>query len=90
MNKVYNRIESITGNVITVKANGVRYNEWAQIQTRFGRSLAQVNKIDGEIVSLQVFAGGQGVSTGDEVRFLGREMQVPFSEDLLGRIFNGS
>ena len=90
MNKVYNRIESITGNVITVKANGVRYNELAQIQTRFGRSLAQVNKIDGEIVSLQVFAGGQGVSTGDEVRFLGREMQVPFSEDLLGRIFNGS
>lgn len=90
MNKVYNRIESIIGNVITVKANGVRYNELAQIQTRFGRSLAQVNKIDGEIVSLQVFAGGQGVSTGDEVRFLGREMQVPFSEDLLGRIFNGS
>ncbi|MBQ4505062.1 MAG: V-type ATP synthase subunit B, partial [Firmicutes bacterium] len=90
MNKVYNRIESIIGNVITVKAKGVRYNELAQIQTRFGRSLAQVNKIDGEIVSLQVFAGGQGVSTGDEVRFLGREMQVPFSEDLLGRIFNGS
>ncbi|MBR4074933.1 MAG: V-type ATP synthase subunit B, partial [Firmicutes bacterium] len=90
MNKVYNRIESIIGNVITVKAKGVRYNELAQIQTRFGRSLAQVNKIDGEVVSLQVFAGGQGVSTGDEVRFLGREMQVPFSEDLLGRIFNGS
>ncbi|MBQ4576953.1 MAG: V-type ATP synthase subunit B [Firmicutes bacterium] len=90
MNKVYNRIESIIGNVITVKAKDVRYNELAQIQTRFGRSLAQVNKIDGEVVSLQVFAGGQGVSTGDEVRFLGREMQVPFSEDLLGRIFNGS
>ena len=90
MNKVYNRIESITGNVITVKASGVRYNELAQINTRFGKSLAQVNKIDGEIVSLQVFAGGQGVSTGDEVRFLGREMQVPFSDDLLGRCFSGS
>ncbi len=90
MNKVFNRIESITGNVITVKADGVRYNELAQINTRFGKSLAQVNKVDGDIVSLQVFAGGQGVSTGDEVRFLGHEMRVSFSEDLLGRIFNGS
>ena len=90
MNKVYNRIESITGNVITVRANGVQYKELAQINTRFGKSLAQVNKIEGDIVSLQVFAGGQGISTGDEVRFLGHEMRVSFSEDLLGRIFNGS
>ena len=70
MSKVYNRIESITGNVITVRANGVKYKELAQINTRFGKSLAQVNKIDGDIVSLQVFAGGKGVSTGDEVRKL--------------------
>ena len=90
VNKIYNRIESITGNVITVRANGVQYKELAQIDTRFGKSLAQVNKIEGDIVSLQVFAGGQGVSTGDEVRFLGHEMRVSFSEDLLGRIFNGS
>ncbi|MBR7100371.1 MAG: V-type ATP synthase subunit B [Clostridia bacterium] len=90
MGKVYNRIESIVGNVITVKANGVQYKELAQINTRFGKSLAQVNKIEGEVVSLQIFAGGQGVSTGDEIRFLGHEMRVSFSEDLLGRIFNGS
>jgi V/A-type H+-transporting ATPase subunit B len=90
MNKVFNRIESITGNVITVRAQNVQYKELAQINTRFGKSLAQVNKIEGDIVSLQVFAGGQGISTGDEVRFLGREMRVSFSEDLLGRIFNGS
>ena len=90
MNKIFNRIESIVGNVITVKATGVKYNELAQITTRFGKSLAEVNKIDGDTVSLQVFAGGQGISTGDEVKFLGHEMQVSFSEDLLGRIFNGS
>ena len=90
MNKVYNRIESITGNVITVRAKGIRNNELATVSTRFGKSLAEVNKIDGDLVSLQVFAGGKGVSTGDEVRFLGHEMQVSFSEDLLGRAFNGS
>lgn len=90
MNKVYNRIESITGNVITVRAKGIRNNELATVSTRFGKSLAEVNKIEGDLVSLQVFAGGKGVSTGDEVRFLGHEMQVSFSEDLFGRVFNGS
>ncbi len=90
MNKVFNRIESIVGNVITVRAENIRYNELAQISTRFGKSLAEVIKIDEDLVSLQVFAGGKGISTGDEVRFLGHEMRVSFSEDLLGRIFNGS
>ena len=90
MKKVYSKIESINGSVITVKAEDVSYGELAQVQTSFGTSLAQVNKLDGDLVSLQVFAGGRGVSTGDEVRFLGREMQVSFSDDLLGRIFNGS
>ena len=90
MNKVYSRIESINGSVITVKAKGVKLNELAEITTRFGKSLAEVNKIDGDLVSLQVFAGGRGVSTGDQIRFLGHEMQVSFSENLLGRIFNGS
>ena len=90
MKKVYSKIESINGSVITVKADGVSYGELAEVQTRFGTSLAEVNKLDGDLVSLQVFAGGRGVSTGDEVRFLGKEMQVSYSEDLLGRIFNGS
>ena len=85
MNKIYSKIESITGSVITVKDN-----ELAEITTRFGKSLAEVNKIDGDTVSLQVFAGGRGVSTGDQIRFLGHDMRVSFGDDLLGRIFNGS
>ena len=90
MNKVYSRIESITGSVITVKADNVSYGELAEIETRYGKSLAEVNKIDGNIVSLQVFAGGRGVSTGDHIKFLGHRMEVSFSDNLLGRIFNGS
>lgn len=90
MSKVYNKIESIAGSVITVRASGIQYNELAVINTRFGKSLAQVIKIENDLISLQVFAGGRGISTGDEVRFLGNEMRVSFSDDLLGRIFNGS
>lgn len=90
MKKTYSKIKSINGSVITVRANDVRYGELAQIKTRFGLSLAEVNKINGDLVSLQVFAGGRGVSTGDELVFLGHEMEVSFSPDLLGRIFDGS
>lgn len=90
MNKVYSKIESIIGSVITVRAQGVKYGELAEIETAFGTSLAEVNRVDGDLVSLQVFAGGRGVSTGDQIRFLGHEMQVSFSENLMGRIFNGS
>jgi V/A-type H+/Na+-transporting ATPase subunit B len=90
MQKVYSRIESITGNVITVRAEGVRYGELASIQTRFGPSLAEVIRLDKDLVSLQVFAGGRGISTGDELRFLGHPMRVSFSDNLLGRIFDGA
>ncbi len=90
MNKVYSKIEAIAGSVITVRADGVSYGELAEIKTRFGISLAEVIKLDRDMVTLQVFAGGRGVSTGDEVRFFGDPMQVSFSENLLGRVFNGS
>jgi len=90
MHKVYDQILSISGNVITVKASGVAYEELAEITTRRGKSLAQVIKLDNDLVSLQLFAGSRGVSTSDEIRFLGHPMQVAFSENLLGRIFDGS
>jgi len=90
MSKVYSRIESIAGNVIAVRASAVRYGDLAQINTSFGVSLAEVIKLDEDLVSLQAFTGSRGISTGDEVRFLGRPMQIPCSQSLLGRIFNGS
>ena len=96
MKKVYSRIEAIAGNVITVRAENVRYGEMAVVRSAGGAggagrtSLAEVIRLAEERVSLQVFAGCRGVSTGDQVRFLGHPMQVSFSDDLLGRIFDGS
>ena len=86
MQKVYTKIESIVGNVVTVRAEGIRNGDLALV----GDSYANVIKLDKDLVSLQVFAGAQGVSTNDPVRFLGRPMQVSFSEHLLGRIFDGA
>lgn len=90
MRKVYHRIVQIAGNVITVEAENVAYNDLAEVTSSRGVSLAQVIRLQENKVFLQVFAGSRGISTGDEVRFLGHPMRVSSSENLLGRIFNGA
>ncbi len=90
MHRVYTNIIQIAGDVITVEAEDIGYLDIAEVTTRYGVSLAQVIRLDGARVSLQVFAGSRGISTGDKVRFLGHPMRVASGEDLLGRIFNGS
>lgn len=90
MQKVYTKIESIVGNVITVKAGGVRSGDLALVSTPSGSSYANVIKLDGDLVSLQVFSGANGISTDAAVRFLGVPMRVSFSENLLGRVFDGA
>lgn len=90
MQRVCTKILSIVGNVLAVRAEGVAYEELAQVFTSHGSSLAQVIKLDKDMVYLQAFQGSRGISTGDEVKFLGHPMQVGFSSNLLGRIFSGS
>ncbi len=89
MRKVYHKIIQIVGNVIAVEAENVAYNELAEVTSSRGTSLAQVIRLQDNRVYLQVFAGSRGISTDDEIRFLGRPMQISSSETLLGRIFNG-
>lgn len=90
MKRVYSKIESIAGNVITVTAQGIKYGELAIVKAKDTSSLAEVIKLDREKVSLQVYGGTRGISTSDEIKFLGHSMQVSFSDNLLGRIFDGS
>ena len=88
--KVYHRIDALSGSIATLRAEGVKYNEIAEVQSRAGTSLAQVIKRDGPNVTLQIFAGARGVDTDAAVRFLGETMKVPFSNALLGRAFTGT
>tara|TARA_R110001599_G_C12277316_1_gene663089 strand:- start:9747 stop:11063 length:1317 start_codon:yes stop_codon:yes gene_type:complete len=53
-------------------------------------SLAQIISLADDKVSLQVFAGTKGLGNGASVRFLGETMQAIYSENIFGRIFNGS
>ncbi len=91
MFKEYTQITNIIGDIIELSAQGIAYRELAAITNTNGEtSLAQVIRIDGTKVSLQVFAGAKGLSNRSAVRFLGHPMRVQYCNDLLGRIFSGS
>ncbi len=91
MQKQYNRIENIKGNIIEVRATDVGLNELAQVVLQSGEtSLAEVISFNEDRVSLQVFTGTKGISTGDTVKFLNKPMLVPFGDSMMGRRFNGS
>ncbi len=87
----HTRVLEIVGDTIRVKADGAALGELAVVENVDGESsLAKVVSIDHDIVSLQVFAGGKGLSTDAGVRFLGHQQRVTYSWNILGRIFRGS
>ncbi len=91
MRKIYDRILDLRGNLITVKASDVALGELASIRKKNGRTTyASVLRIDEDRVTLQSFENTRGISTSDEVSFLGKTMKATFGNALLGRRLNGS
>lgn len=91
MKIVYDKINNMRGNLITVTAKGVGLGEMARIDMRNGRSVyASVLRIDGDQVTLQVFQSTRGISTNDHVTFLNRQMQAIYGPALLGRRLSGA
>lgn len=91
MRKVYDRIIDMRGNLITVAAEGVCLGEVAVIHKGNGtKTYASVLRFEGDLVTLQVFENTRGISTGDQVTFLNRQVQATFADSLLGRRLNGS
>ncbi len=87
----HTRVDEIVGDTITVRARGPALGDLALVENIDGGvSTAEVVRMDGERVNLQVYAGGKGLSTEARVRFLGHGRQVVFSGDVLGRIFDGA
>ncbi|MGL4956396.1 MAG: V-type ATP synthase subunit B [Bacteroidales bacterium] len=82
--RVYNKLEGITKATVSLKAQGVSNEELAQV----GDKLAQVVKINGDLITLQVFSGTEGIATNTEVTFFGEPPTLHVSEDLAGRFLN--
>lgn len=91
MKMVYDKINNMRGNLITVAAKGVGLGELAQVEMQDGRSVyASVLRIDDDQATLQVFQATRGIATTDKVTFLNREMQAIYGDSLLGRRLNGA
>ena len=82
--KIHSKIDKITKATVTLKATDVGNEEMAWVDDR----LAQVVKIKGDDVTLQIFIGTEGISTEAQVVFLGKPQTLKVSEDLAGRFFD--
>ncbi len=82
--KIYTKIIQITKATCSLRASGIGYEELAMINGR----LAQVVKIIGDVVTLQVFGGTEGIPTNAEVVFMGKPPVIKVSDDLAGRFFD--
>ena len=82
--RVYTKLTQITKATCTVTATGVGNEELATVSGR----LAQVVKIIGDSVTLQIFSGTENIGTDAEVVFFGRPPTLKVSEQLAGRFFN--
>ena len=82
--KIYTKIDNITKATVTVRAQGVGNDELATV----GGKLAQVVRISGDDITLQVFQGPEGIATDAEVVFHGEPPVLKVSDELAGRFFD--
>lgn len=92
MPKEYRTIEEVAGPLMLIKnVSRVTYNELGEIELGNGETRrCRVLEIDGTNALVQLFENSTGINLAEsKVRFLGRQMELPVSEDMLGRVFDG-
>lgn len=82
--KIYTQLEAITKATVTLRAKGISNDELAVVDGK----LAQVVKTKGDLVTLQVFSGTEGIPTDAQVTFLGAPPTLKVSDELAGRFFD--
>ena len=82
--RVYTHLEGITKATVSLRAKGVSNDELAMVAGK----LAQVVRTKGDMVTLQIFSGTEGIPTDAEVTFLGEPPMLKVSDQLSGRFFN--
>ncbi len=92
MIREYRTIEEVAGPLMLIKQiDGVKYDELGEIELENGEiRRCRVLEVNGSNVLVQLFdnAAGLNLSTS-KVRFSGHGVQLPVSQDMLGRVFNG-
>ena len=90
--KEYQTITEISGPLVFAEVDEpIGYDEIVEIETPGGETKrGQVLESQTDLVAIQVFEGTSGIDTNASVRFLGETMKMPVTEDLLGRVMDGS
>jgi len=90
--KEYRTVTNLSGPLMVVeKVNQVRYDELVEIELSGGeRRRGRVLEITTDKALVQVFEGTTGIDIEEtKVRFLGKVLTLPVTEQMLGRVFNG-
>ncbi|WP_255151021.1 ATP synthase subunit B [Halorarius halobius] len=92
MQKEYKTITEISGPLVFAEVDEpVGYDEIVEIETPSGETRrGQVLESTSDYVAIQVFEGTSGIDKESSVRFLGETLQMPLTEELLGRVLSGS
>ncbi len=92
MLKEYRTIREVVGPLALVdQVEGVKYNELVEIEQANGEIRnGRVLEVDGDKALVQLFEGSHGLKISEsKARFLGRNIELGVSMDMLGRVFDG-
>ncbi len=92
MAREYRTIEEVAGPLMLVRdVKNIAYNELGEIELKNGeRRRCRVLEVNGNNALVQLFENSAGINlSNSKVRFLGRQMELPVSTDMLGRVFDG-
>jgi V/A-type H+-transporting ATPase subunit B len=90
--KEYQTITEISGPLVFVETDEpIGYDEIVEIELSDGSTRrGQVLESEAGLVAIQVFEGTDGIDREASVRFEGETLQIGLTEDLLGRVLDGS
>ena len=92
MYKDYLTITDVSGPLLIVaKVKDIKFGELVEIFLTDGcKRRGQVLEVNRDTALIQVFEGTSGIDVEEsKVRFLGREIELSVSMDMLGRVFDG-
>lgn len=88
----YKTIEEVAGPLMLVRdVKNVAFNEMGEIELASGeKRRCRVLEIDGTNALVQLFDSAAGINlSNSKIRFLGKQLELGVSEDMLGRAFDG-
>src|SRR5690554_3662455 len=92
MLREYRSLAEVAGPLMLVRnVEGVTFNKLSKIELANGEiRRCRVLEVDGNTALVQLFENAVGINlSNSKVRFLGRNLEMPVSMDMLGKVFDG-